>query len=555
MRRQNGITVEDVLKMECMEKCKLIAGFNGLHNTVSKVNIMADPEILDWVDQGEFLLTTAYSFKLGGLEEQKLFIKECADKGLAGIGIKIYPYLESFPIEIIELANGLNLPIIDLYYGTPFSDIMTPVFKEIFNKQTSLLQRLERVHEQLMDVVLEGGTIGDIGRVTCENLRNPLIIKIGFPDQWFLQLESIDNITKNILFENAKKFYDPNSTKSVERKLNEGIEVIEGKPIRRMVMPIVLKDSIYGHIFSWAINTPLGGFDLSVLENASTIISLEILKQLSVRDVENRYRSEFLEDLLSMEEKRKEKAEERAHLFKLDLNDTFIIVLIHTDEREEIMVDNFDHRLVTLYSALEGLIEEHSLNGFVARKTDSVYMLLAFHNKKKIDSTIKSFSSNLENLLKKRFEKLNYKIGIGRAYEGLREVHKSYMDSLKAIQAGEILNEKSLVFFEDLGVYKILFQDHLYDELDKFYNMTIKSLAAYDEKKSTELIKTLEAYFMYNGNLKRISEVLFTHYNTTLYRIERIQKITGLNLENPEHRLNLQIGLKIKKLLGNISKD
>jgi len=155
----------------------------------------------------------------------------------------------------------------------------------------------------------------------------------------------------------------------------------------------------------------------------------------------------------------------------------------------------------------------------------------------------------LERLLGERFKKLNYQIGIGRAYEGLREAHKSYMDSLKAIQTGEILKKKSLVFFENLGVYKILCQDHLSEELYRFYSTTIEPLVVYDEKKSTELIKTLQTYFNLNGNLKKISEVLFTHYNTILYRIERIQQITGMNLENPDDRLNLQIGLKIKDLL------
>lgn len=550
MRRQNGITVEDIMKLECMDKCKIIAGFNGIRNTVSKVNIMADPDILDWIDQGEFLLTTAYSFKLGGLEEQKAFIKECSSKGLAGIGIKIYPYLESFPEEIIQLANRLNFPIVDLYYGTPFSDIMSLIFKEIFNKQTSLLQRLERVHEQLMNVVLQGGTIDDIGMVTSENLRNPIIIKTEFPDRWFLQLDIIDEETKSALVENAKKFYDINTDKRYEKKFNEGIEIIKGKPIRRMVMPIVLKNSIYGHIFSWAFNTPLGGFDLSVLENTSTILSLEILKQLSVRDVENRYRSEFLEDLLSLEEKRKEKALERASLFKLDIEDTYLIVLIQSHEKEDMIVDNLDHRSVTLYSTLERLIEEEGIKGFIATKTDSIYLLLSFSNINNMESSLKKISNYLEKLLREKFKKLNYKIGFGRPYKGLMQVHKSHLDALKAIQTGEILNEKSLLFFEDLGVYKILCQDYLSEELEKFYESTIKPLELYDQKKSTELVKTLETYFAHNCNLRKISEVLFTHYNTTLYRIGRIEKITGMSLEKCEDRLNLQMGLKIKQLLS-----
>ncbi len=62
MSRQNGISVEDMLGLEVMGDSKLIAGFKGIRNTISRVNIMADPDIIDWVQEGEFLLTTAYFF-------------------------------------------------------------------------------------------------------------------------------------------------------------------------------------------------------------------------------------------------------------------------------------------------------------------------------------------------------------------------------------------------------------------------------------------------------------------------------------------------------------
>lgn len=87
------------------------------------------------------------------------------------------------------------------------------------------------------------------------------------------------------------------------------------------------------------------------------------------------------------------------------------------------------------------------------------------------------------------------------------------------------------------------------EELEDFYKTTLKPLVDYDEKRSTELVKTLEAYFTCNGNLTKMSENLYTHYNTVLYRINRIKEITGLNLDDPNDRLNLEIALKIRELL------
>lgn len=550
MRRQNGITIEDVMRMECMEKCKLIAGFKGSRNTVSRVNIMADPDILNWVDAGELLLTTAYSFKRDDVETQKKLIRECAKKGLAGIGIKIYPYLKSMSQEVVDLADFLNFPIIDLYYATPFSDIMTPVFMEIFNKQASLLQRLEKVHEQLMNVVLSGGKIKDMGKVIYENLRNPVLIRLEFTNEIIMELGDIEEETRVFLLENFSGFYESFKGKIINRrKFEETVENIEGKYFRRMVLPIVVKNNVYGHIFSWAMQTPLGGFDLSVLETASTTIALEILKQISVRDVENRYRAEFLEDLLSLDKNRKEKALERAEIFKLGLEEEYIMIVIQLESQKTMVTDEMLKIIAILNSDIEALLNELNLKAFIANKTDSINVLLTLSANNRMKTSTKEFCECLQKNLQQRLKEKQYKIGIGRPYHGLAEVYKSYIDAIKAIENGELIGEINMTYFEKMGIYKILCQDSLREELERFYEATILPLVEYDRKRSAELVKTLDMYFQSNGNLKKLSEDLFTHYNTTLYRIQRIQKITGMNLEDHKDRLNLEIAIKIKKLL------
>ncbi|WDU82420.1 PucR family transcriptional regulator ligand-binding domain-containing protein [Caloramator sp. Dgby_cultured_2] len=90
MARQNGITIEDVLKMECMERSKIIAGFGGIKNTVSRVNIMADPDILNWVSEGELLLTTAYALT-NDVEFQKNLYYPAAKRNFQVSGLKFIP--------------------------------------------------------------------------------------------------------------------------------------------------------------------------------------------------------------------------------------------------------------------------------------------------------------------------------------------------------------------------------------------------------------------------------------------------------------------------------
>lgn len=557
MSRQNGITVEDMLKLEIMKGCNIVAGFKGIRNTISRVNIMADPEIMEWVHEGEFLLTTAYFFEReNDIKAQKELLNVCYNKKLAGIGIKVNPYLKELPPEIISLANQLNLPIIDIDQSIPLADIMMSTFKEIFNKQASLLERIEHLHERFMTVMMEGKGVSEIVKVVHENIKNPVILVMNFSNEIIEHLYDNDLETKSELLKEINDFYAPNNIKNKVKRLDEDKVLLKGKYIKRMVMPIIIRDNIYGHLFSWATNMPLGGFDLAIIESASTTIGLSLLQDLSVKEVEIRYRSEFFEDLISVDIKRKKKALDRARFFNLNTENKYLIEVIscsmkweHIDEDEEESINYIRDFVNTIVPSVEELMGYLKLEGLVATKVNGMQILLGFENEKPIMKKIQEFNKKLMEILNKKSKNIEFKMGVGRIYSDLENVNKSFLDALRAVRIGKTITNKEVVTFDELGIFKILSQDFLNDELEDFYNTTLKPLVDYDKKKSTELVKTLEIYFKNTGNLTRISEQLFAHYNTVLYRVNRINEITGMNLDDPNHRLNLEIALKIKDLL------
>lgn len=555
MTGQNGISVEDMLKLEVMGDSNLIAGSKGARNTITRVNIMADPDIIDWVSEGEFLLTTAYFFKKENAEVQKNLIEECSKKKLSGIGIKVHPYLDFLSQEVIDLADELGFPLIDIHYSIPLSDVMLSTIKAIFNKQASLLERIEKVHGRFINVMLNGNGIEELTKIVEENIKNPVILKLNFSHDTIEQLENVDDITRNQIREDVKRFYNPNSSKSKLKKLDEEKMLINGKYVKRMVMPIVVKDNVYGHIFSWSTNTPLGGFDLSIIESATTTIALAVLQELSIKEIEIRYRSEYFEDLISVDSKRKRKALERARFFNLNPSDYYVIEVMSfkfkfdKQENDEYSIDFIQDYINRTVTTVEEIIDYFKIEGIVASKMNGIQILLGFKDKKSIDDRLRRFNDMVVEKLGEKFKNLEVKIGVGRAYKGLINVSKSFADAIKTIRTGRILTERQVVYFDDLGIFKILCQDFLTEELEDFYATTLKPLVDYDNKKSTELVKTLEAYFMFNGNLTRMSEHLYTHYNTILYRINRINEITGMNLDDSNDRLNLEIALKIRELL------
>lgn len=555
MPRRNGITIKEMMNLDVMKNCKMVAGFKSITNTVTRVNIMADPDVFDWVEEGEFLLTTAYFFEKENVQAQKELIRKACKKKLAGIGIKIIPYLDALPDEVLEYAEELNLPIIDIHYSIPLSEIMMAVLKEIFNKQALLLEKTEEIHRRFVEIILEGQGIEEVMEAIYENVGNPIVLNLKLSNQVFPYFNDLENDLAQEILKDAESFYESSDCKYEQKKLYEDKILIKDKFITRVVMPIVLKNHVYGHIFAWSLNTSLGSFELSIIELASTTIALIVLQELSVKEVEIRYRSEFFEDLISTDIKRKKKALERAHFFNLNPEDYYVVEVMSfklkvEDENEDgNYFEDLKDYANNIVKIAEEIMEYLDLRGIVSAKFNGVQILLGLDKVTRIDERIKEFNQRFYNTLKERFRNMEIRIGVGRVYKGLAKANKSFSDALKTIRTGKALTDKEIITFNELGIFKILCQDFLVEELEDFYKTTLKPLVDYDEKRSTELVKTLEAYFTCNGNLTKMSENLYTHYNTVLYRINRIKEITGLNLDDPNDRLNLEIALKIRELL------
>lgn len=171
-------------------------------------------------------------------------------------------------------------------------------------------------------------------------------------------------------------------------------------------------------------------------------------------------------------------------------------------------------------------------------------------DKKNPIDEVRQLSAQIEEMILQKMINLNFIIGVGRVYNGIDNMYKSLKDSQKAVLASENYISQRIIEFDSLGIYKIFCNGDLKEELMDFYSKTLESLVKYDNKKDTELVKTLKVYYEANGNLKKMSEKLFTHYNTVLYRVNRIQEITGSNLEDEKQRYSLQTAIKIMEMYG-----
>lgn len=139
-------------------------------------------------------------------------------------------------------------------------------------------------------------------------------------------------------------------------------------------------------------------------------------------------------------------------------------------------------------------------------------------------------------------------IGVGNIENGLKSIKNSYLNSIKAIKAGQIFKEKDKVFFyKDMEIYCVL-KEVITECTDPLMNLVLKNI------KDRNLLDTLIKYYECNTNLDETSMELFVHKNTVKYRLQKIKEMTGLDVKVHEDSFKLYLAVLANKILLNSTK-
>jgi purine catabolism regulator len=537
LKNETIVYLNEILALPLFERCRVITHEAPLSQCATSINVMLDKEIVEWLGKDQILLTTGKVVEKLSAEEQIELFTAIRSKAVSAVFIKISPYIPALPEAVIEVCNNIGLVIVDVDYEVTFTDIFAHVYELMFNKQSAVLKRVENLHQDTMQVVVSGGSIEDVLRSVHKTIGVPVFVRdYYFENTYFVKPAFADDYT--LLYENIETVH----FEGKGGKLIHDTVPYRGREIERLMIPIVVKNQVYGHLVAYGTNQGISNYDRLGLESTSHIVALDFLKKISVHEVENKYKLEFFDDLISLDEDRRTKAMERASNFRFVESAQYAMLclkLIGKNQAEDQM------RVVYL---LELICKDMGHAYLILNKSECIYVLVMLKEGEGVALT-KRYATYIYDVLKGKMKKHQIKIGVGRIVKGLLNAHKSKVDAYKALEAAANYLPKDVVFFEEMGVYKILSQSSIRQELEHFSNDVLGKLVAYDHRRDTELIKTLEVYFACNGNLKKMSESLYTHYNTILYRLNRIQEIIELNLENEEHRFAIQTALKANHIL------
>jgi PucR family transcriptional regulator, purine catabolism regulatory protein len=355
--------LHEVLRTPVLEGCEVLAGEAGLDRLVARLNVMEVPDIGPWVKPDEFLLTTAYPLRdrpeaLPGL------VADLDDAGLAGLGIKLGRYLDEVPAEMLAVADERGFPIVRLPEGVSFDEILNEVLTGILNRQTQLLERSERVHRAFLQLVLRGHGLPEIVRDLADLLDGPAAIVdpagevLAHARLADLDLPGDALPTRFLLGPDAR---------------TARVDGPDGQQLDCVAAPISAGARAHGHVLSLTHGEGHTE-DLIALENAATVAALELTKQLEVRAVEDKYRSDLMHDLLRGVDDR-EDVLRRAAGFGWDLDRRVMVLVVRRDRPGDPVLPDEVRRRAPLVGLLRPLIVERDPAAAITRFSNEVVIV------------------------------------------------------------------------------------------------------------------------------------------------------------------------------------
>ena len=213
--------------------------------------------------------------------------------------------------------------------------------------------------------------------------------------------------------------------------------------------------------------------------------------------------------------------------------------------RTVILIRALDSNDVSIYDIVQNLFPDKNKDFVInINETD---IALVKETKPGIESkTIEKLASTIADTISGEFY-LHVVIGIGTTVDGLKDLARSFKEAQAALEVGKVFDtDKTIISYDNLGIARLIYQ--LPTTLcDTFLKEVFKrgSIDSLDQ----ETLFTIQRFFENNLNVSETSRKLFVHRNTLVYRLEKIKKITGLDLREFDHAIIFKIALMVNKYL------
>ena len=513
------LRVEDTLGLPSLVGSCIVSGAAGQSRQVMSANVMEVPDIAQWAQPGDFLITTGFPFR-NDPELLRSLMPSLARIGIAALAFKPRRFMEEIPAEILTAAENLGLPVISLPDHAVFSRIVFEVVERVLEGSTfshrTLLSMVEiGVLAGLEGMVSELG--GRFGRpLALVSPQGGIMASFGFENHrdaeiLFARIRSVSALDRVLLRATSE---------------SEEIGTVPVENGSYHLMPIPGKN---GRLIAWILIGTAGASvqagEHTIMHVISNLLAVTVAQQEATASIEQRYRDMFLRDWLLGHPYSDPDVENWVLRLNLPISRPFQVCAVTPIG---LSAHEMWHRLTASDPSI-------ATRGVIL--ADELLIL-----------SPPQMSRQVETLLD------TVEIPVFGGWSGRKnqwaDVHAAVAEARTARNVAKGRQATEILQYEKLGADLILHSLGGTDEVAGFCEAQLGRLLAYDAQYHTTLVDTLRAH-LESKRVKDTAQKLFTHYNTVLYRLERIREILDCDLDDPETQFVLQLALRLQPYTAN----
>ena len=531
-------SLQDLLASEFFSSSKILAGEKGLSNKVSLVTVLDSPDAPKYMKGGELVVTTAYSL-LNNEEQQVKVIEELAAAKAAALGIKLRFFDNQLPEAIRCRATELGFPVISIQDDYAYTNIMDFIMNRIVCRETRKFRYVEEAQEEFLAQVGQGG-LAAIAYALSKWTGRRVAIYYNYeyseaPEQFLPE-----GFVKNSYYWQVRPLQrlDNHMVKDNTRQYSWHTDNLQwcwiGAEFRQ-------DNKLKGYLWLWEDGRTFDRNDLLLFDFAYNTCQVETKRLATIQAERQRFRSQYLDDLISGRLPEFDKASKKARELGWELpKDAAVWVMMSCGpsvEEQEV-----------LYTITE-FFAQRSLSSLINAIYDNNFVLLVPGDIGSSARLLHEFSGEI----KKNLQGAEFNLGIGRNYP-CSDILKSYREAAYAAKVGPLTAKPGNVFkFRNMGYLRLLNAPGAWEELTRYTDDYLTPLMTYDRENGSDLVLTLYLFLHTGYNYRATGKALFLHPNSIRYRMQLIEKIINVKLKSEEERFNLTIAIKLAMLINRNS--
>ncbi|MEU1071415.1 GAF domain-containing protein [Streptomyces sp. NPDC005878] len=380
---------------------------------------------------------------------------------------------------------------------------------EIIRDHSAVLERASEVHDRLTELVLRGGGVHDVASAVSEVLDGT----VEFADA------------------------DSPAFAALELTGTDGHAVRNG---RDWVATVAAGGEVLGALVLRG-HPGLDPVDRRTLERAAMVTSLLLLARRSAGEAEQRVRGELLDDLLDAPGRDPRLLRDRAARLRADLDAPHVVLAARIESPEDGTAERRTADRQRMGSAAAHLAATR--HGLAATRDGGTVLLLPLGPAATPAEVARQVARQLGGALHERVT-----VGASAPVEAPAarpgETAEAYAEARRCLEALRLLGRPGEgAAAQDLGFLGLLLADTR--DIEGFVDRTLGAVVAYDARRGTDLVRTLDAYFASGMSPARTKDDLHVHVNTVAQRLERIGRLLGPDWQCPARALEIQLALRL----------